>query len=234
MERTKLVLVFALLALALSIFPDACMVRGQGNSCASSCGNLSIISPFRLSSDPVECGMPGYEFDCEDNCTTLVTNHGKFFVENVSDFNQTIRIVDASLNTNTCSLPQSSVLFDGPCWTMDPSFYGLNFMYVLKCNTPVNSSLYVDTSACTNRTSALDTYFFLFNNQTEVSGFNESCSIEAQYPVLLSNTTNLSAYDIYHELLMGFDLPWIWFNFDSMTCIPVFSTGSEKVRFGAL
>ncbi|GKV48560.1 hypothetical protein SLEP1_g55360 [Rubroshorea leprosula] len=73
----------------------------------------------------------------------------------------------------------------------------------------MNSSLYVDASACTNRSSSPYTYFFLFNHsQQKSSDFNESCRIEAQFPFSKSNITRLSASDIYHKLLEDYEIDW--------------------------
>ncbi|GLT55598.1 hypothetical protein SLA2020_287060 [Shorea laevis] len=97
MLRAKLEVLFSLMVLAFSFFPDACMARAKYKPCLpfSSCGNLSIAHPFRLNSDPVECGEPGYELVCDNNRTTLVTKDGKFFVENITNYS--VRLVDASL-----------------------------------------------------------------------------------------------------------------------------------------
>ncbi|GLU21239.1 hypothetical protein SLE2022_373880 [Rubroshorea leprosula] len=231
MLRTKFILVLSLMALALSLCPDACMARAKYKPCSpfSSCGNLSIIYPFRLNTDPVECGLPGYELVCENNRTTLVTEQGKFFVENISEYKYTssdgksfventgytVRLVDASLRKDKCSIPRSSVSCGPCCW------FGGYTMYVLNCNIAMNSSLYVDTSPCTNRSSPPYTYFFLSNYETKASDFNESCRIEAeislsqiwssQIPFSQPNITGLSASDIYHILLEGYEIDWsVW------------------------
>lgn len=188
------------MALALSV------VSGRVKHCApSSCGNLSITPPFRLRTDPAISGASMYELACENNRATLVTTVGKFFVENISGVNKTIRVVDASLDMNMCSVPQSSLIDDNG-WSLCNTT-----MYVLKCNRPVNSSLYVDASAYINSSSSLYTYFFLFNSQARLNDFIESCIVQALFPFSLSNITNLSAYDFYHELLTGFELSTGWF-----------------------
>lgn len=227
MFKAKLEVVFGLLAL-VSFFPDACIASTKSNSykpCTpfSSCGNLTIIFPFRLSSDPVECGYPGHELVCENDRSILFTQHGSFFVENISSrtvffefarpekfiavniSSYTIRLVDASLQRNTCSIPRSSFFTRYFCW--ETVLDGYSTMYVLNCNTAINSSLYVDASSCTDSSLSPYTYFFLFNESTtRVSDFNEGCRIEAQLPIKLSNITGLSVSDIYHKLLEGFEL----------------------------
>ncbi|GKV52256.1 hypothetical protein SLEP1_g58845 [Rubroshorea leprosula] len=123
MLRAKPGVLFSLMVLAFSFFPDACMARAKYKPCFpfSSCGNLSITYPFRLNSDPVECGEPGYELVCDNNRTTLVTKDGKFFVENIT--NSSVRLVDANLQRDICSIPHSSLLLEGTCWKMLLSNY---------------------------------------------------------------------------------------------------------------
>ncbi|GKV48554.1 hypothetical protein SLEP1_g55355 [Rubroshorea leprosula] len=221
------------MAFALSLCPDACLARAKYKPCPpfSSCGNLSIVYPFRLNTDPVECGLLGYELACEHNRTTLVTKLGKFFVENIIGHKYTdyrfdsdgvlsfvengteyaLRLVDASLRRDMCSIPRSS-LVEARCGEIRLYNYSSNMfsfeydiLYILNCNIPMNSSLYVDASACTNRSSSPYTCFFL---QPKSSDFNESCTIEAQFPFLLSDITGLSASDIYHKLLEGYEIDW--------------------------
>ncbi|GLU11994.1 hypothetical protein SLE2022_287050 [Rubroshorea leprosula] len=216
--KPKIVALFGLMALAVSLFPDTCTA-----ACApSSCGNLPIKSPFRLHSDPKGCSGLEYELVCENNRTTLPLKLGayqNFLVEEISYDNETVRLVDASLDRNKCSIPYYPFL-KFQCWRSQngPSFRnitGNSIMYVLSCNMPISSPLHVDASNCTNSPSSPHTYFFLFNNQTKLSDFNESCRIEAQFPIMLSNISGLSASDIYLQMLKGFELnywDWIFYN----------------------
>ncbi|GKV46684.1 hypothetical protein SLEP1_g53660 [Rubroshorea leprosula] len=216
--RAKVVSLFGLMALAVSLFPDTCMA----DCVPSSCGNLTIDYPFRLGTDPKECGRPWFELVCKNNHTTLpskFSTYQNFLVEEISYVNYTVRVVDASLDRNKCSIPYYSFL-KFQCWPFQdgPSFGGItenSVMYVLNCNMPISSPLHVDASNCTNSPSSPHTYFFLFNNQTKLLDFNESCRIEAQFPVMLSNISGLSASDIYLHMLMGFELkygPWFLYN----------------------
>ncbi|GKU89112.1 hypothetical protein SLEP1_g3299 [Rubroshorea leprosula] len=116
MLRAKLVRALGVTTLALSLFLDASVAQGQNKPCApSSCGNLSIRYPFRLSSDPIECGYPGYELVCESNRTTFLTQSWEFFVEEISYDRYTLRLVDASLDLhrNACFIPRNSFLVKG-------------------------------------------------------------------------------------------------------------------------
>ncbi|GKV46663.1 hypothetical protein SLEP1_g53640 [Rubroshorea leprosula] len=205
------------MALVLSFFPDACMAH----CVPSSCGNLPIRPPFRLKGDPIKCGDSKYELVCENNRATLLTSScGKFFVEDISYENETVRLLDASLHRNKCSFP-CSLLLTFPCGSEYRFSYITenSIMYVLNCNMRMNSALYVDASNGTNGTSSPHTYFFLFkDSQTQVSDFNESCRIEAQFPIMLSNISGLSASDIYDNLLRGLELSWDWFDYNDSHC----------------
>ncbi|GLT61343.1 hypothetical protein SLA2020_340580 [Shorea laevis] len=209
MSRAKVVVLFGFMAFALSLFPDVCMAH-----CVPSfCGNLLIRPPFRLKSDSIKCPESECELVCENNRTALLTSTcGKFFVEEISYENQTVRLLDPSLDRNKCSFPCSLLTFQ--CGR--PFYFSFiienSIMYVLNCNMRMNSALYVDASSCTNSSSSPHTYFFLFNDQTKLSDFNESCRIEAQFPVMLSNISGLSASDFYRQMRMGFELEWVWFN----------------------
>ncbi|GKV46642.1 hypothetical protein SLEP1_g53616 [Rubroshorea leprosula] len=220
MSRTKVVVPLGFMVLALSLFPDVCVAH----CVPSSCGSLIVSPPFRLKSDPIKCPESEYELVCENNRTVLHTSAcGKFFVEEISYEWQTVRLLDASLHRNKCSFPCSRLL-TFPCARVVYFRYITenSIMYVLNCNMRMNSALYVDASNFTNSSSSPHTYFFLFkDNQTQVSDFNESCRIEAQFPVMLSNVSGLSASDIYDNLLMGFKLNWTWFDANNSDCSSV-------------
>ncbi|XP_047965642.1 LEAF RUST 10 DISEASE-RESISTANCE LOCUS RECEPTOR-LIKE PROTEIN KINASE-like 2.8 [Salvia hispanica] len=78
------------------------------NPCA--CGAIcNITSPFRLKSDPSNCGHPKFELTCENNATFTYLNSIKYHVKDINYQNSTIRLVDASLNNGTiCSFPITS------------------------------------------------------------------------------------------------------------------------------
>ncbi|XVF12649.1 hypothetical protein REPUB_Repub08aG0137200 [Reevesia pubescens] len=174
MLRAKLYL-FGFLALTLSLFPDACIARsGKTKHCSPSlCGNVYISHPFRLKGQPRGCGDSGYELECEKNRTTFPMKYGNFHVLDISYVNQTLRLVDASLDKENCSIPRSSIP---------------------RTNTSSSSSPW--------------TYFYLLNSDAEISDFNQACRIEAQFPVMISNISGLSAFDIYKTLLKGVEVSW--------------------------
>ncbi|KAG6655713.1 hypothetical protein CIPAW_05G234600 [Carya illinoinensis] len=78
----------------------------QDNYCApSSCGNIPNISfPFRLKSDPLNCGDTRYELLCDENNHTLLSLHGsKYYVSQIDYNNYTIRIIDAGIQEDNYS-----------------------------------------------------------------------------------------------------------------------------------
>ncbi|KAG8502292.1 hypothetical protein CXB51_002158 [Gossypium anomalum] len=103
--------------LFLILFPGASVARHPFNQehCGSTvCGNLNISYPFRLKNQPPHCSWHDLELECENNNhTTLVLREGKFSVQNIFYENETIQVVDSSLDKDDCnSLPLSSVYFD--------------------------------------------------------------------------------------------------------------------------
>ncbi|XWS50377.1 hypothetical protein CRYUN_Cryun12cG0082800 [Craigia yunnanensis] len=201
---------FGLLVLALtfSLLPDACTARGMHKHCRPSlCGNINISYPFRLKGQPRRCGDRRFELECEQNRTTFPMKFGNFYVLDISYVNQTLRLLDASLDKENCSIPRSSI----------PSYYDYdesilsygNGMYLVNCTMKMTSSVYVDASRCrTDGFSSPQTYFYFLEFYTEISNFNQSCTIEAQFPSMLSNISGLSTFDIYKMLMKGVQVSW--------------------------
>ncbi|KAF9679125.1 hypothetical protein SADUNF_Sadunf07G0107500 [Salix dunnii] len=83
------------------------------NPCApSSCGNQTISNPFRLDSDPLNCGNPLYTLHCENTSTVLYLDSRKYYVQTINYDNLTIRVVDAGVKKNDCSsLPDFSLTY---------------------------------------------------------------------------------------------------------------------------
>ncbi|KAB2043716.1 hypothetical protein ES319_D01G037300v1 [Gossypium barbadense] len=173
--------------LFLILLPGASVARHPFNQedCRSTfCGNLNISYPFRLKNQPPQCGWHDLELECENNNhTTLVLREGKFSVQNIFYENETIQVMDSSLDKDDCnSLPLSSVYFyysDGSYYIFSPrnytsylspfSFHYYNYitfssyykkresqlsiMYVVNCTKPIRSSQYIDASRCTTKSN---------------------------------------------------------------------------------
>ncbi|KAL1184409.1 hypothetical protein V6Z11_A01G042400 [Gossypium hirsutum] len=183
-------------ALFVILFPAVCFARHF--DCGSTfCGNLNISFPFRLKNQPPQCGH--YGFECENNNrTTLVGRGGKFSVQQIFYENYTIRMVDASLDTDDCnSLPLRFVV---------------SIIYVMNCTKPIKSSLYIEASRCTIKSntssSLLTSHFYFLNGNTYPFDINQACTIEAAVPIMVDNITGMSTLDIYKKLLEGFGVKW--------------------------
>ncbi|KAG5242096.1 receptor protein [Salix suchowensis] len=105
-------LIFACLLLLLLLFQTS--YCKDTNPCApSSCGSQTISNPFRLNSDPLNCGNPLYTLHCEKNTSTvLYLDSRKYYVQAINYNNLTIRVVDAGVKKNDCSsLPDFSLTY---------------------------------------------------------------------------------------------------------------------------
>ncbi|KAK8368435.1 hypothetical protein V6Z12_A01G040200 [Gossypium hirsutum] len=172
--------------LSLSFMKSLALLRHpfDQEDCGSTfCGNLNISYPFRLKNQPPQCGWHDLELECENNNhTTLVLREGKFSVQNIFYENETIQVVDSSLDKDDCnSLPLSSVYFDysdgyifSPHYYTSSSFldsisshYYYNtyssynnkresqpsIMYIVNCTKRIRSSQYIDASRCTTKSN---------------------------------------------------------------------------------
>ncbi|XP_019052113.1 PREDICTED: uncharacterized protein LOC109114236 [Nelumbo nucifera] len=99
-------------ALAVAATSTATAAKKNEYCSPSSCGNIKNIHyPFRLKGDPrINCGDPHYELACENNRTVLYLHQGRYYVEEVSYENRTIRVVDSGLQDDNCSsMPRYSL-----------------------------------------------------------------------------------------------------------------------------
>jgi len=142
----------------------------------TSCGNIRNISyPFRLDTDPQSCGNNNYALICENNISTVLYLYsGKYYVQAIDYGNFTIRVVDAGVQDNCCSIPRYSLAFDNfsdgdpytwynykqvPLGVSERSVYYRGYYWghrlpptlslttlFMSCENTVNSPLYVDTA----------------------------------------------------------------------------------------
>nr|XP_023916382.1 rust resistance kinase Lr10-like [Quercus suber] len=205
------------------------------NCTASSCGNIHNISfPFRLKTDPQNCGNPWYELSCENNRTVLNGFGGKYYVEEISYNNYTIRIVDSGIQKNNYfSTPNYSLYrynfssqYDGYGYTtyqrkgtVPERYPELSRSLVwMSCEKPVNSSLYLDTSTCNyndNSSSISDSkrYRYVTVGITNASQVEDSCQVEKMFLTswpINNDDPNISCTDVHNKLVYGFELSWLY------------------------
>ncbi|KAG4123077.1 hypothetical protein ERO13_D11G301800v2 [Gossypium hirsutum] len=205
--------------------PELCVAKTRNKYCNSTvCGNVTISYPFRLPTQPPNCGEPRFELDCDSNNRTVLSlNHGRFYVQNIWYEYSTIRAIDPNLAVDDCSLPRGSLLF----WDKGPysSVFPLSLMYVVNCTKAIKSSLYIDASRCPVNSSGSDpppdSYVYFLGERTSPRDFDESCRIEATVPVIVQDISGFSTSDIYEKLLKpGFELSWT-FGFKSQQASPI-------------
>ncbi|KAK9291328.1 hypothetical protein L1049_019273 [Liquidambar formosana] len=213
--REGLVLV-GLMVLVLALFPEACIAKKEHRQCPSSCGSThNIRYPFRFKDDPSHCGHSKYELACENNRTTLHLYAGKYYVQEIDYGNKTIRVVDASLHKNSCSLPRFSLTRAN--FSCSDPYYLNSFAFsstgidddaivFMNCTQPVNSSLSVDVTSCLNNSLPPKMRLYALHGTHWGSVEHEQCRIQVEVPARFLNFTTLSIFDIQDELLQGFQL----------------------------
>ncbi|KAK8487362.1 hypothetical protein V6N11_021434 [Hibiscus sabdariffa] len=109
MVTMKVAVILCLVALSGFAFFNAVNAARQLRNAGcnpSSCGSLTISSPFRLKGDPPNCGNPYIELACENNRTMLHNWDGTYYVADIfygGEFgdSSTIQLVDQSLDADT-------------------------------------------------------------------------------------------------------------------------------------
>ncbi|XP_065868110.1 rust resistance kinase Lr10-like [Euphorbia lathyris] len=207
-----------ILLLSLIIHFHSCYSQTSYTCPPSSCGDLhNITFPFRLKTDPQNCGFPSsaFELSCENNQTVLSLYAGKYLVQAINYTDFTIRVVDASVNQNSCSsIPQYSLtganftsydpyVWFTPYWNFDSK--PAKLIVFMKCDNPVNSVKYVETAPCVNRS-----YSYVMDNFTSVADVENSCSVElmvvSRLPARVGE--NVSFREIHSDLVYGFVIWW--------------------------
>ncbi|XP_019195024.1 PREDICTED: LEAF RUST 10 DISEASE-RESISTANCE LOCUS RECEPTOR-LIKE PROTEIN KINASE-like 2.4 [Ipomoea nil] len=199
----------------------------------SSCGSINnISSPFRLNTDPENCGNPEYELTCEQNRTVLTLKSQKYYVQSINYNNYTIRAVDPGIQQNNlCSFPRYALA--------QYSFVGYPYPYSIKrakmtpdsrmefslittpviflrCQFPMKSSAFVEiTKECWNNKSSDDSfgsYAYAKIGPLDASDLRISCRVE-----LITMTSSLriqeknvssSLLETHDALMYGFEVSW--------------------------
>ncbi|XP_043694232.1 LEAF RUST 10 DISEASE-RESISTANCE LOCUS RECEPTOR-LIKE PROTEIN KINASE-like 2.8 [Telopea speciosissima] len=218
------------LAFFFFVLLQACEAQSYCNS--SSWGNILNISyPFRLSSDPPNCGELRYELSCDQNNRTVLNLYsGKYYVEEISYKNRSMRVVDSGLQIQNCSsVPLYSLTSIGNFTLTDPFFYPRfpqfeTYIVFLSCENPIlitpNSPQFVNTSPCINGSSSSSSgsqYSYVFMGNLAFSDIPESCTVDTMVPIRLQKAGYRSFSEIHHEMALGFELSW--YQIDCGNCI---------------
>ncbi|XP_057774975.1 RING-H2 finger protein ATL22-like [Salvia miltiorrhiza] len=188
--------------------------RAQDNNIncpSSSCGNLRISYPFRLTSSPKSCGYddPSFELECRNNQTIFKVRSRMYMVRDINYEIYSIWVVDPSINrANLSSCPVYSNAYDS--WTS--IFWSIHLnrpVSFLHCVAPVNSPKYVEAPFCGN-TSSTSSQIYSYVMEGDGIALSESCTLDR---VVWSSgpkgrSSNPSLGGIYGDLSDGVELSW--------------------------
>jgi len=211
---------------------QTCNTSAQDHCPPSSCGSILNISyPFRLTSDPKNCGDQRYNLSCENNQTLVLHLYdGRYYVRQINYTDYTIRVVDPGVGLNANEyysfIPRYSLEYNNfnsgdPYQTFSsnrrdyPLYPALSMIFV-ECEKPVNSQYHLNISACFEEgvypNSKRYTYA-LFGYESAAMELGDLCQVEQISFVSRSDRyyvdlRNISCTDFHNDLLRGFELFW--------------------------
>ena len=202
------------LLIVLLYFLPSCYAKCTPSACGIF-ANLS--SPFGLKGDSEKCGDRRFELTCENNVTFFSLNSHKYYVKAINYDNSTVRLVDASVNTNDiCSFPSVSAYayqFSRGNPNRPPSIAQSYFsplrlihLHLMRCPHPLqNSSLLTNI---TTRCPSGSEYTYVKVGSMEVSRVEEMCRDEVIVMTSwdFKDSNNVSLSEIHDSLLYGFEL----------------------------
>nr|CAD1838243.1 unnamed protein product [Ananas comosus var. bracteatus] len=179
------------------------------NCSPSSCGRLhNIHYPFRLNTDPPQCGQPQSTLRCEDNKAILEYGAEKYYVTNISYDSWGVNLINANLMNRSCSLPPPSHLFDFSI------FEGLNyqrgnFACFVNCTRPIQHQLYWPVPCLSRNVNDVHVYVMIGSLRCDVMRLEPSCGFLSEVPVTAAAVMN-STVDIFELLREEFVVSWYW------------------------
>ncbi|XP_062081313.1 uncharacterized protein LOC133786113 [Humulus lupulus] len=216
-----------LLLLVITLLHAISAENMRSVSCSSSCGSISNIKyPFRLTTDPSNCGDFRYTLSCENNITVLNlplhqrhkiydgrshVNYQRYYVREINYNNYTIRVVDPIFekHQNVSSLITISNLSNENFYEYDSYRPKLAKMVVLlSCERVVINPSYIDAHPCVPNNNNWSYYLL---EQVSLSELEESCWIKQVTFIDESYhyASSLSCHGINKKLAHGFQLSWI-------------------------
>ncbi|XP_062175098.1 uncharacterized protein LOC133880211 [Alnus glutinosa] len=218
------------LIVVVVLFHQTCNTSADQDHCPpSSCGSILNISyPFRLTSDPKNCGDQRYNLSCENNQTLLLhLYHGRYHVRQINYTDYIIRVVDPGIglnaNENYSFIPRYSLEYNNfnsgdPYQTFSLNrreYYITHKMIFVECEKPVNSRYHLNISACIEdgvypNSKRYKYALFGYHAAMELGDLCQVKQIsltsysDRDYYVL----RNISCTDFHNELLRGFELSW--------------------------
>jgi hypothetical protein len=215
-----------LIIVVVVLLHQACTATAKDHCPPSSCGSfLNISYPFRLTSDPKNCGDQRYDLSCENNQTlVLYLYHGRYYVRQINYTDYSIRVVDSGIGLNAYeyssfiprySLDETNFSSGDPYQTFDSTSMSRdivsNPMIFLKCKKSVNYENHINISACIEDgvySSKGYRYLLPYGSAEEVGDLCQVEQISLTSEPYFYDWRNISCTDFHNELLWGFDLYW--------------------------
>ncbi|KAJ4788605.1 Receptor kinase [Rhynchospora pubera] len=178
--------------------------------CASTCGQVQEIRyPFRLQSDPPECGSPNYELICKNNRTLIQVGSAEghyYLIRGISYENRTIEVVDPALIHGNCTLPSIPRSFKD--FYSSPVYLDrLSFASFMNCTMPIQQKNYWHVPCLSHNGTFVYIYYGDPGYFGSVPYLKPSCGFLAITPFNTDTFINSSA-DIFRHLQEGFLLYW--------------------------
>ncbi|KAJ3686001.1 hypothetical protein LUZ61_015165 [Rhynchospora tenuis] len=191
------------------------MVKGGNNhkktsSCPlSSCGHLQNISyPFRLKTDPPQCGLTQFELICKANEPYIYWQSAQLYVMSISYSQQNINVIDPALVNGTCN-PATYPLdiyyyFDGPLVRCSEKVFISKQPRVsfVSCSSRVDKSWYY---GCQTENNSL---LYAIDGNGVLSSLEPSCRHLSSTYISKSIGDMNSSKEVFDTLGMGFGLCW--------------------------
>ncbi|XP_072984362.1 rust resistance kinase Lr10-like [Typha latifolia] len=166
----------------------------------SSCGHLHDIPyPFRLQTDPPECGSPLYQLICDDDKPYLELHSGKLFVKSISHKERTINVVDLAFVSGNCSVPQVSLPVD--VFEYIDAYYFGDRVGFISCAKPIKDQQYSHIPCLSRNNNSV----YAVVDPLNVGIVEPSCRFLAITPID-SAADMSSTMDIFEHLQKGFIL----------------------------
>jgi hypothetical protein len=213
------------LIVVVVLLHQTCNTSAVDHSCPpSSCGSIpiNISYPFRLTSDPENCGDQRYNLSCENNQTLVLHLYdGRYYVRQINYNNNTIRLIDPGIGLNANEyysfIPRYSLVYNN-FNSRDPyQIIGTLSTIFVECEKPVNSRYHLNISTCIEDgvypNSKRYTYA-LFGYERAAVELGDLCQVEQISLIFESDSyynddlRNISCTDFHNELLRGFELSW--------------------------
>ncbi|XP_073304857.1 LEAF RUST 10 DISEASE-RESISTANCEUS RECEPTOR-LIKE PROTEIN KINASE-like 1.4 [Primulina huaijiensis] len=205
---------FILTILILLWFPAGIRSHNSSSCVSSSCGEISISYPFRLATDPPNCGHPDpiFKLQCLQNRTILQSDSAKYVVRSISYNNFSIRVSDLGIvekNYSSCPAYSSNAL---ETRYLSAGFSNTDILFV-NCLKPVSNRLYVEDPVCGNPTAFSNSsrvYSYLVVGWTMDSETTEFCREDRRTLVSSDTLIDNRNYTIIHDS-MAYGMELIWF-----------------------